>query len=1355
MQYYKLLLLLLFPIVSYAQNEANIWYFGENAGLDFSSGSPVAITDGALNTIEGCATIADNTGNLLFYTDGSTVFDTNHNPMPNGGGLFGNSSSTQSAIIVPKPESTDLFYIFTVDEHNNNLNGLNYSTVDITLNGGLGDVTLSEKNINLLQHSTEKITAVKGDCNEVWVIAYAGPNGISMSNNNTFHAYKVTSTGVAPSVSSTVGFSISDGRGYLKVSPDGSKIAIVHTGAFAGGVKLYDFDNTTGQVTNGIDLPLTDPSNPNNNPSTSPYGVEFSLDSSVLYVTSTETYGNSGFNSAPCDGFLWQYDLSQVSPNSLLVAFNPNDTYRGALQMGPDGKIYRALSEHYDLGTSSLGVINNPQTIGVGCDYQHAVVSLGGRISRQGLPPFISSLLLPVEISDSDTGAVINNQDVKTCIGESISFSPEAITGSSVVYTWVFDNGTTQTQLSSGANPNLTISNVTFSDEGNYALTINTTDSCGNIVVLNGEFNLLAFEVPTANTISNLEQCDNDFTNDEIFDLETTFNPQILLGQDPAIFEVFYYESQVDLDNDNPIANATDYAVTLGSKTLIAQIRNNGNPICANQTSFTIDVFSPPNPTPPSGIPSIAFCDDTLIGDTNDGFINTFDLETHKTLILNGSLETDVVIEYYLDAALTNLIPTVTLNSYTNSTPFLETIYVKISNVSYLDCYNSTSFDLIVHPAPEVNTPVLLVQCDDDNDGFISFDLTQVNSDIVTNITIETFSYYTTESDALAGIGTNEITNPNNYTNNNTPLDTVWVRVETDQSCFFVVEATIEVSISAAILNNYLESFYECDDGSDTRDGVSTFDLTGVQTNIESFFPFIPVDVIFYETETDAINEDNPIVDISAHQNTSSPNFQTIWVRVDSASENDCIGYGPYVTVTVEALPFANQPSAMEICDDDNDGSYGFDTSTLNNEILNGQFLSDVTIEFIDTNTGTSYTDNLPNPFNTSSQTMDIIVTNRNTNDPDGACSEQTTIDFTVYESPINNSISFTALCDENLEDNLVTATFDTSTLQTDIGAQATMIVTFYDNNGNPLSDIDGNPITNPFPSSFVTESQTITVEVTNPLSTICSNIQTIDFIVNPRPNFSVPQDLLVCENLVPFEINIENPLDNYEYLWYNNNNQLIGSGTPFHLTETETIDTEYVTYSVVATNPITGCNKEETFTIKKSSIATIEPTTITSDEFNNHNNSIIINTDNLGSGDYEYSLEHSWDTRPYQTEPLFTNLTGGDYIISITDTNGCGTVSENITLLDYPRFFTPNNDGENDYWQLIGINGSSSLVSAITIFDRHGKTLALIDPQGKGWDGFYNGAKLPATDYWFKAELIDSNGVPEEYLGHFSLVRR
>lgn len=185
---------------SFAQ-EGNNWYFGRHAGLSFNYPTPKALHDGALSTYEGCATISDKNGLLLFYTDGTTVWNKNHRPMPNGTGLYGDSSSANAAIIIPKLGSSTIYYIFTSDsQENQNVKGYNYSEVDITLDNGLGDIT-AKKNVLLYAPSSEKLTAVR-DANgtDVWIITHG-------CGSNTWRSFKVSCNGVnITSVNSSEGW---------------------------------------------------------------------------------------------------------------------------------------------------------------------------------------------------------------------------------------------------------------------------------------------------------------------------------------------------------------------------------------------------------------------------------------------------------------------------------------------------------------------------------------------------------------------------------------------------------------------------------------------------------------------------------------------------------------------------------------------------------------------------------------------------------------------------------------------------------------------------------------------------------------------------------------------------------------------------------------------------------------------------------------------------------------------------------------------------------------------------------------------------------------------------------------------
>lgn len=368
-----LIIIVSIGVSSFGQSrESNTWYFGTNAGLNFNVTPPQALTDGALITGEGCATISNKRGDLLFYTNGVIVYNRNHVAMPNGTGLLGNSSSTQSSIIIPNPGDTNLYYIFTTDcLENDYVNGYNYSVVDMRLNGGLGDVTV-QKNINLYSPSTERLTAVKAANGiDYWVIT----KGL---NNNRFTAYKVDCNGInLTPVISDVGTvhifnpSFFSGAGQLKVSPDGKKVCVAFTGPPNAIAEIFDFDNNTGILSNPITLTGYQAG------FVFIYGIEFSPNSRLLYVS-------RGFQSK-----IDQYDISSGNQATIMaskIVLNTPALVTAGLQLAPDKKIYIAATSQ-----PALSVINNPDVYGVGCNLSLNTVDLAGMLSSSGLPAYISS----------------------------------------------------------------------------------------------------------------------------------------------------------------------------------------------------------------------------------------------------------------------------------------------------------------------------------------------------------------------------------------------------------------------------------------------------------------------------------------------------------------------------------------------------------------------------------------------------------------------------------------------------------------------------------------------------------------------------------------------------------------------------------------------------------------------------------------------------------------------------------------------------------------------------------------------------------------------------------------------------
>jgi hypothetical protein len=367
----------------FAQKETNIWYFGEYAGLDFNMGFPVALTNGQLSTLEGCATISDSNGNLLFYTDGTTVWNRNHSIMMNGTGLKGSFSSTNSAIIVPKPDSPNIFFIFTTTT-TAEPDGLEYSEVDMNLDGGLGGITTT-KNILLSTPVTEQVTAIKNPLsNSYWVVSHK-------FWSNEFIAYQVTSTGVNTTpVISALGSAIYDYYGAMKISPNGKKLAI--SNANDGNLGLCDFDPITGQVSNLMDLKY------------GTYGVEFSPNNKLLYASSDLLVEEDLVDEVYQFNIESNLESEILNSKTLITKGEKGSRVQGALQLASDGKIYVATEASY------LDVIHDPNIVGSGCNYEYDAVYLNGRHSNLGLPPFIQSFFY------------VGIQTENVCFGEATQF---------------------------------------------------------------------------------------------------------------------------------------------------------------------------------------------------------------------------------------------------------------------------------------------------------------------------------------------------------------------------------------------------------------------------------------------------------------------------------------------------------------------------------------------------------------------------------------------------------------------------------------------------------------------------------------------------------------------------------------------------------------------------------------------------------------------------------------------------------------------------------------------------------------------------------------------------------------------
>lgn len=390
----------------------DVWTFSDSVGLDFRSGTPVPISTN-IRALEGCATMCDpNTGGLLFYTNGSRVWNRDHAVMKNGTGLYGGTSSTQSSLAVPHPGDSTLFYIFTVqsrtaggiiidDPPPAGDVGLRYSIVDMKGDGGLGEIT--EKNVPLLSRAAEKVAGIRhsNGCG-IWIITHE-------LGGQKFYAWLLTPLGVIdPPVISDIWppYSKTSDAGYLKASPDGKFLFAVRGQQYDG--DLFRFNPATGEVGPLLaQVPAE-------------YGASFSPDSKFLYVGYSDQLGTLNE--------IVQYDLSRTDLSDKVILTRSlgvagKDRFF-ALQLGPDGKIY-AARKNVD-GSVDVAVINNPNEKGPAAGYQNIIDPTfpEARYDFLGLPNCIDGFL-----GESDArpfgkpGDVDIEGDTLICLGEQTELS--------------------------------------------------------------------------------------------------------------------------------------------------------------------------------------------------------------------------------------------------------------------------------------------------------------------------------------------------------------------------------------------------------------------------------------------------------------------------------------------------------------------------------------------------------------------------------------------------------------------------------------------------------------------------------------------------------------------------------------------------------------------------------------------------------------------------------------------------------------------------------------------------------------------------------------------------------------------
>ena len=624
-----------------------------------------------------------------------------------------------------------------------------------------------------------------------------------------------------------------------------------------------------------------------------------------------------------------------------------------------------------------------------------------------------------------------------------------------------------------------------------------------------------------------------------------------------------------------------------------------------------------------------------------------------------------------------------------------------------------------------------------------------------------------------------------------------------NNNCAGLGQFIVQINSVPIVSSPVLTPIEDCDtgaiDGNQNNGRNSGIDLTikinealsGTGQNTTDF----PVE--FYKSQSAAFIGDTSsndfIANPSDYTNDVPTNFtpgdisvQTIYLRVENTATG-CFNANASFDIIINPAPVVpNVITPLEVCDvGSNDGAtrnglaQNIDVSQKDIELTGSANASNFTVTYHKTitdlqdlnSTGIdkfSYESDLNRvTINTTTNVSEENLFVRIVNNSTGCIFDEGQITIIVNPEPESQVVSNLATCDNNEDGD------DTNGIVQNIDLNG-KIPEILGPNQNPndftvsfhLSPADAatgsSSLSSPYQNSAPLE--TIYVRIQNKRTSCVNSDAFFQVIVNPLPDFDITTPQILCLNDIPLRINVENPADAYSYVWKDDQDNTISTSEFADISAGGT-------YTVTATTTNgTLCSREREIEIIESNPAILNESLITIiDESNNIGSedkiSVIINNTNnaLGIGDYQFAIRND-DTNTripfvgFQAEPIFENLEGGIYTVIVNDKNGCVPDAElQISVIQFPKFFTPNGDNTNDTWTVRGANQTFFPNSSINIFNRYGQLIAKVAIDSAGWDGTYNGKVLPSDDYWYSVQLIpvDTTKPPILKKGHFSLLRR
>jgi gliding motility-associated-like protein len=435
----------------FAQNPAgNRWFFGENDGLDFSSGTAILLENTTpMQTVEGTASLCDANGNLLFFTNGGgrppasgqnpgLIWNANGDVMYDMEGVEGGGfSAAQSSVIIPKPGEPDVYYLFTMEETDYNVGGsvpgqptgrgLSFFEIDMSLNGGLGDVIVADE--RLLENVYESLAVVRSaDGSKFWVFTQTSPviNLIRV---------EVNEQGVQEPEVVNVLYS---GGQEIKISPRGTHMFI--------GKTLLGINRETGAVFTILDLPDTT------------YGSLYEFSPSGRYL-----YRNYLLNG---NVFMARYDLESTDIlGTIDLVGNMNFFFGGMMQVAPDGNIY--FSYFVGPNQSRLGRITCPDNPDAALDMNYYTFSYD-EYPGLALPNFTNDIFFQKDVTQLEA---TSEDTIRACVGDTVLLDTEIWNAS---YQWSTGATSQSIEVTASGNYNVTVTAPCGEANANFVVAFET-----------------------------------------------------------------------------------------------------------------------------------------------------------------------------------------------------------------------------------------------------------------------------------------------------------------------------------------------------------------------------------------------------------------------------------------------------------------------------------------------------------------------------------------------------------------------------------------------------------------------------------------------------------------------------------------------------------------------------------------------------------------------------------------------------------------------------------------------------------------------------------------------------------------